>query len=194
MLVAGLKEQGIYDETLIVFTADHGMSAFEDKEASIEPADALRKAGFRVATSNQDFKPDTQIIVIANGVRCVYFRNLTSPEREKASEVLSSIKGAEVLDRVKLDALGCHNNHSGDLIVAPLSGYTMNNAGKKGGQHGRFAERNPIMILRGPRIKRGLTIPGAQNIDVVPTILSLLHVPPASTVDGKIITDAVAGN
>jgi hypothetical protein len=37
----------------------------------------------------------------------------------------------ELLDRAKLDALGCHDNRSGDVIVSPLPGYTMSKAGAR---------------------------------------------------------------
>src|SRR5205807_135908 len=116
----------------------HGMSAFEKKPVSIEPAKALAAAGFKVATSESDLQPDTQIVVISAAVRLIYFRKLEEEKRLQVMNVLASIEGAEVLDRNKLDSLGCHNNRSGDLIVVPLPGHTMSRAGASGGQHGRF--------------------------------------------------------
>lgn len=73
-LVDELKRQGIYEQTLISFNADHGMSAYEEKQASMEPAAALREAGFRVATSQKELRADTQVVVLAAGVRVIYFR------------------------------------------------------------------------------------------------------------------------
>ena len=132
-LLQGLKELGIYDETVIAFNSDHGMSAFEKKETT-DPAKALTAAGFKVATSEGNLKPDTQIVVISAGSRLVYFRKpLTDEQKETVMKVLSHIEGAEVLDREKLDALGCHDNRSGDLIMTPLPGYTMSRAGVTGG-------------------------------------------------------------
>jgi predicted AlkP superfamily pyrophosphatase or phosphodiesterase len=190
-LVATLKELGIYDETLITFNADHGMSAFEKKKAGIEPARALADAGFRVATKESELKPDTQIIVLSFGVRVVYFRKVTEAEKQKARAILSAIESTELLDRAKLDALGCHDNRSGDVIVSPLPGYTISGAGNRGGQHGRFTEQNPILIFRGPGFKRGATVEGARTIDIVPTLLRLVKVAPAATVDGKVTTEAL---
>lgn len=190
-LINGLKEQGIYEETLIAFSSDHGMSSYAAKQASIEPADALRKAGFRVATSQDQLKADTQIVVIANGVRVIYFRDLTDAQKERATQVLAAIEGAEVLDRKRLDALGCHDNRSGDVIVSPLPGYVMSGVGRTGGLHGQFTERNPILFFRGPGVKKGASVEGAQNIDVVPTLLSLVNVAPAATVDGRVIAGAL---
>jgi arylsulfatase A-like enzyme len=187
-LIDGLKQMGIYDKTLIAFTADHGMSAYESKTASIEPAKALRNAGFSVATSQKELKDETQIVVISAGVRMVYYRKpLSVADLSKALTTLADIGGVEILDRARLDGLGCHDNHSGDLIVSPLPGYTISRSLLGGGQHGRFAERNPILFFRGPGFKKGATVEGAQTIDVVPTLLNLVSVPPASTVDGHVI-------
>lgn len=190
-LISGLKEQGIYDETAIVFCSDHGMSAYATKQVEIEPADALKKAGFHVITSKEEIKPDTEVIVLSFGVRIVYFRNLPVARQEKAVAILSAIKGAEVLDRKKLDALGCHNDRSGDVIVSPLPGYVMDHAGKKGGLHGQFTEQNPILFFCGPGFKKNASIDGAQNIDVVPTLLSLVNVSTAATVDGRVISSVL---
>jgi predicted AlkP superfamily pyrophosphatase or phosphodiesterase len=191
-LLAGLKEQGILDQTLITFNSDHGMSAFEKQQVSPEPIQALRAAGFQVASSEAELKDETDIVMIDAGVRLVYFREHMSDEaKQDAVKVLAGIRGAEILDRTRLDALGCHYNRSGDLILSPLPGYTMSRAGSTGGLHGRFPERNPILLFYGPGFKRGATVEAAQTIDVVPTLLRAVHVPPAVTVDGKVIADAL---
>ncbi len=190
-LVASLKEQGIYDETLITFNSDHGMSPFEKKQAAISPRRALVDAGFRVATNEAELKPDTQIVMLDAGGRAVYFRQVTDDERTKATQLLTAVEGVEILDRQKLDALGCHNNRSGDIFVSPLPGYTISGAGNPGGLHGRFTEKNPVLFFRGPGFKAGATVETARNIDVVPTLLHLVKISPARTVDGRVITDAL---
>jgi arylsulfatase A-like enzyme len=186
-----LKEQGIYEETLITFNSDHGMSAFEKKQPSISPAVALTNAGFRVATSEVQLTTETQIIVLDMGVRVVYFRKVSEQEKEKALQILRGIDGTELLERARLDALGCHDNRSGDVIVSPLPGYTMSNAGGSGGLHGRFAEQNPLLFFRGPGFKRGATVQSTRTIDIVPTLLRLVNISPARTVDGKVILSAL---
>ncbi len=190
-LVKALKDAGLYDKTLIVFSADHGMSEYESKGVSPTPAKALQQAGFKVATSAEQLKADTQVVIISAGVQMIYFRkNMSAEQKQKATEALSKIEGAEVLDRKQLDALNCHDNHSGDLIVSPLPGYTMSNAGKPGGQHGRFPEQNPILFFHGPGFTHG-TVDAAHTVDIVPTLLNLVHVEPAKTVDGKVINAAL---
>jgi len=192
-LLQGLKDLGIYEKTLITFTSDHGMSAFEKKQVSADPATVLKEAGFKVASSNAQLNEETQIVMVQYGVRLIYFRKpLSNEEKKRVISALSAIEGAEVLDREKLDALGCHNNRSGDLIVSPLPGYTMSNAGKPGGQHGRFAEANPILFFHGPVFRQGITIDKGENVDVVPTLLHAVNIPPASTVEGKVISGALS--
>ena len=191
-VIQALKDRGVYEQTLITFNSDHGMSAFEDKQASIEPAKALEKAGFKVAKSEEELKDDTQIVVLSYGVRLVYFRKpLSEADSARVRAVLSGIEGVEILERARLDALGCHNNHSGDLIISPLPGYTISNAGKTGGQHGRFTEQNPILVFRGPGFKRGATVDAANTVDAVPTLLRLTGIEPAGTVEGRIIAAAL---
>jgi arylsulfatase A-like enzyme len=194
-LIQGLKDLGIYDDTLITVNADHGMSGYEQKQASIEPAKALARAGFKVATSESDLTGDTDIVVINAGVRVIYFhKSLSDEQKSKVMKTLSSIEGVEVLDRQRPDELKCHTNRSGDLIVSPLPGYTMSRAGAHGGQHGRFTEQNPVLFFHGPRIRSGEIVESARTVDVVPTLLHLVGVPPAKTVEGKVIEAALAEN
>ncbi len=40
----------------------------------------------------------------------------------------------------------------------------------------------------GPNIRHNVIVPKMHNVDVAPTILSILGVPPADTVDGKAVT------
>jgi alkaline phosphatase D len=187
-LMAYLKESGLASKTIICFSSDHGMSGFNKKQASTEPSALLKRAGYRVATRKEELRPDTQVLILAYGVRIIYFMPSVSDkdkDKEKITNLLSTIQGAEVLDRKKLDALGCHNNLSGDLIVSPLPGYVMSGANGKGGYHGTFDESSTIMIFTGPGVKKGTTIKEGRNIDIVPTLLYSVGVEAPSTVDGK---------
>jgi len=185
-LMAYLKESGLASKTIICFSSDHGMSGFNKKQASVEPYALLKKAGYRVATRKEDFRPDTQVLILAYGVRIIYFMpSVSDKDKQKITHLLSTIQGAEVLDRKKLDALGCHDNLSGDLIVSPLPGYVMSGANEKGGYHGTFDESSTIMIFSGPGVKKGTTLKEGRNIDIVPTLLYSVGVEAPSTVDGK---------
>lgn len=192
-ILGALKEEGLYEKTLITVNADHGMSEHADKQASMEPAEALRQAGFSVATNQGELEEDTEIVVITGGVRLVYFRKELSEEQmATAMAALEAIEGAEIMGRERLDELHCHPELSGDLIIHPLPGYTMSHAGNPGGLHGRLTEADPILLFHGPGIRRGATVERAENVDIVPTLLHLVGVPPAETVDGTVITGALA--
>ena len=193
-ILEALKEAGLYERTLITFNADHGMSEFEEKEASMEPAEALRRAGFEVATNQNELGEDTEIIVLAGGVRLIYFRKqLSEEQQQRVMETLEAIEGIKIMDRERLDELHCHPERSGDLIVHPLPGYTISGAGNPGGLHGRLTEADPVLILYGPGIRQGATVEEAHLVDIVPTLLHVVGVPPAETVDGSVIEGALAG-
>ncbi len=191
-ILGALQDAGLYEKTLITFNSDHGMSEFEDKNASMEPAQALRQAGFEVATSQAELDEDTEIVVLAGGVRLIYFRkSLSEAEQQQVMDALEAIEGIKVMDRERLDELHCHPERSGDLIVHPLPGYTISGAGNPGGLHGRLTEANPVLVFHGPGFRQGVTVEEAHNVDIVPTLLHLVGVPPAETVDGKVIEEAL---
>jgi predicted AlkP superfamily phosphohydrolase/phosphomutase len=50
---------------------------------------------------------------------------------------------------------------------------------------------NGIIIMKGPCIKKGVTIEKAQLIDVAPTILYLLGLPIPSDMDGRVLVEAI---
>ncbi|MCX7918076.1 MAG: alkaline phosphatase family protein [bacterium] len=190
-LIQFLKKEKRYDKTLIVISSDHGMSEFEKKQATLEPAEALRRAGFKVATNQREMKDDTELIVLAAGSRLIYLRKPLTPERLTLFETtLKNIEGVELWDTEKLRKEYHTGPRSGDYAVVPKPGYCISDAGSKGGLHGRPPEQHTILILRGPGIKKGVTIDHAENVDIVPTIEYFFGVQPAKTVDGKVIKDA----
>jgi len=48
-----------------------------------------------------------------------------------------------------------------------------------------------LFIAAGPNIRKGVTIAKMRNIDVAPTIMELLGVPPAPTVSGSSLGSAL---
>ncbi|MDO8445502.1 MAG: alkaline phosphatase family protein [Deltaproteobacteria bacterium] len=92
-----------------------------------------------------------------------------------------------------------------DLVVTFKSGYGVFN-GKTEGRSGKGLiiedssswsgdhEPDGIFIASGPAFKSNTTIPGANIIDLAPTILYLSGVPVPDSMDGKIMTDAIDSN
>ena len=55
------------------------------------------------------------------------------------------------------------------------------------GAHGHNSNQplmSAILFGAGPDIKTGITLPVVNNIDIAPTIMQILGVPPAATVNG----------
>jgi len=50
-----------------------------------------------------------------------------------------------------------------------------------------------ILYAAGPSLKRGKKIDTVRNIDIAPTVLAILGVPPAATVDGRMIRRILHG-
>ncbi|MFN7971141.1 MAG: alkaline phosphatase family protein [Acidobacteriota bacterium] len=71
----------------------------------------------------------------------------------------------------------------------PLSDFVHERILKVSGQH----ENAPpgILVITGPDVKAGVEIHDATVLDVAPTILDLLGLPPAEDIDGKALTEAL---
>ncbi len=190
-LIRTLEEMDLFENTLITVNSDHGMSPFEKKNVEPDPVQTLKAAGFKIAENQQQIEPDTEVIVLSMGSRQIYLRKPHTEERRTLLENrLSAIQGARLLGRAELDALRAHNNRSGDYALVPLPGHAISNAGDPGGLHGRPAEKYGFLIFHGPGIRKGALVDAARSIDTVPTLLSLLNVPKADTVDGNPIEPA----
>jgi len=191
-LIQTLEEMGLFENTLITVNSDHGMSPFEKKNVEPDPVRTLKAAGFKIAENQQQMEPDTEAIVLSMGSRLIYLRKpLTEERRTILENRLKAIQGARLLGRAELDSLHAHNNRSGDYALVPLPGYSISNAGDPGGLHGRPAEKYGFLIFHGPGIRKGALVDAARSIDTVPTLLSLLNVPKAETVDGIAIDRAL---
>jgi hypothetical protein len=58
------------------------------------------------------------------------------------------------------------------------------------GAHGHdsnLQSMSAILYAAGPSLKRGKTLRTVRNIDIAPTIVEILGVAPAATVDGQVI-------
>lgn len=186
-LVGALKDAGIFDQTVIVVTADHGMSpirvnltpAVEEafKEISEEerlsiayatdtlgaPRDVPLPNGLELVGFVED--PDVvwlRLFTIAQ----ITFRHPLTPEQEaRFSNRLREIPGvAEVLNRDQIRARHGHPK-LGDLVVVAAPGYGF--ARSLGGHGGLYEQEVPILI-EGPGIRKGLRLSGIYRAVPVP--------------------------
>jgi len=56
------------------------------------------------------------------------------------------------------------------------------------GHNSSLASMSAIFYAAGPSLKQGRKVDVLHNIDVVPTVMEILGVPPAATVDGELIS------
>lgn len=75
----------------------------------------------------------------------------------------------------------------GDALAAAPSYYSVPNFYGAHGHRSELASMSAIFYAAGPNIKQGKKIRSVRNIDVAPTVLELLGVAPAPTVDGAVI-------
>ena len=80
---------------------------------------------------------------------------------------------------------------------AGYAGSVYSSGGTPGqGQHGSMgrSELHNILFARGPRFKGGLKVDAPSgNIDLAPTILSLLGLQPVPGMEGRVLAEAIAG-
>jgi Tfp pilus assembly protein PilF len=55
----------------------------------------------------------------------------------------------------------------------------------------RWHRLNGVLLMRGPQIKRGVTLNGASVLDITPTVLALMGLPVAKDMDGAPLTEAI---
>ncbi|HSO75186.1 MAG TPA: alkaline phosphatase family protein [Blastocatellia bacterium] len=92
---------------------------------------------------------------------------------------------ADLLIEWNYEALGdtlCYSAEGSRIVVEASAGGASNNWN---GSH----RREGIFIARGPHIKSGLNVTGANIYDVAPTILHLQNHPVPDDMDGKVLTE-----
>jgi predicted AlkP superfamily phosphohydrolase/phosphomutase len=89
---------------------------------------------------------------------------------------------------------GPYTKNSHDIILTPdcectLSDRIKDKIIRKNKKAGSSHQRDGILILCGPGIKKAKKITGAHIMDVAPTILYLLDLPVPKSFDGKVLTE-----
>jgi hypothetical protein len=196
MLISRIKEMGWFDDTLLIFTADHGMA---DKPLSIDLIGELKRKGRR------DLVENIAHVYKVPAVGGLYLRDASQPLIDDTIEALKGIehiKGAWY----KYDPnapwfirRGAHER-APDIIVVPEFRYQIVPEGRTGpvypAYHGApyFDDLSIVMIFSGCGIKRMGTV-GEDDIppdeflfdelvqglpeqtQIVPTIKKILNIP-----------------
>ena len=80
---------------------------------------------------------------------------------------------------------------------AGYAGYAYSTGGQPGqGQHGSMSrhEMNNVLLAGGPSFRRSARVQSPTgNVDVAPTILSILGIPAPERMEGRVLTEALSG-
>ena len=210
-LIQALKDRGAFEQTDILVVSDHGFSTVDHGP---DLTAALRGAGFVAGTSFSNPEAGDVLTVNLGGSTLFYVFDHHPPTVERLVEFLQGTDFAGVIfSAVPLPGtfpLSLARVDTGptapDVVVAMRWKEARNAWGTPGtiaavggrigsGAHGSLSrfDMNNTLIAAGPGFRAGLVneTPSG-NIDLAPTVLALLGVPAPDSVDGRVLTEALA--
>lgn len=170
-MVDKLRELGIYEQTSIFVTSDHG---FTETPKYVDLEAPLKEAGVEY--------------IIANNGGSAHFYFTTPEDKLKAWCILSNIEGVEVvIPREFAWLLHLDHSRAGDLIVFLEEGYSA--VPYAMGMHGtlELTDMRIPFIIEGAGIKVDTTIPFAAIVDATPTSCYLLGIPEPAQTEGHVL-------
>lgn len=197
-MVAAMKANGIYDNTLIVITSKHGQS----------PIDSPRYTGITAsgpvttspATILQSCLPPSESPANPNGigateddVSLIWLSGCSAQSAvatlESASPATNNVAGigqifwGPALTQL-FNAPGVAPDgdpRTPDIVVTPNVGVTYSGSSKKLAEHGGFAhdDTNVMMLLSNPRLDAKTVFTAVETAQVAPTILAALNLDPS---------------
>jgi arylsulfatase A-like enzyme len=206
-----LKEKDVLEKTDIMVVSDHGFSTIERGPKIVE---ILKGVGFTAAKKFENPEPGDVMVVGLGGSVMFYVVDRTESVIHRLVDFLQTSDFAGVIfSRLKIEGTfpletvryGSTNNAPDVLISlrwreernehgAPGLMYSMEGTKGKGSHASlsRFDTRNTL-VASGPDFKKGLlSVMPSGNIDVTPTVLWILGVPPPTPLDGRVLHEALA--
>jgi hypothetical protein len=191
--VGELKEQGLFDSTLIVITAKHGQSPIDPSRYvsqlinGTSPVTLLSNAGY-IPFSESTNNP-TGIGPTEDDVSLVWLSN--SADTLPAVQILednASAAGIELGQIFYGPSLTLNYNNplfdprTPDIIVTPNVGVTYSGSKAKLAEHGGFAhdDTNVILLLSNPSYAAKTIRASVGTVQVAPTILQSLGLNPSA--------------
>ncbi|MFP6679022.1 MAG: alkaline phosphatase family protein [Dehalococcoidia bacterium] len=203
-----LGDNGQLQDTDVIVLSDHGYSTVAD----VVPIEAMvRDAGFPTSGENG-------VVIAPNGGSVIFYTNptnVTTADRLArwlmtqpwCGSLLSSQAIGNIAGTLPLDLAGGEGERAPDLAMSFAWNHDDNNQGVPGhvfsaggapgaGQHGSMSphELQNTLIASGPNFKSGMVngIPSG-NVDIAPTVLSLLELPGGEHMDGRELSEALMG-
>jgi len=210
-VIKTLKDRGVYEKTDIFVVSDHGFSTISGGRDI--PA-ILKRQKFKGGSKLEDPEPGDVITVSLGGSALFYVVEREEAVIRRLVEFLQTTDFVGVVFSRKpmegtfpLESVGYSSasNESPDVIVSlrwteernefGAPGSVISTGGTRGkGTHGSLShyDMNNTLVAAGPDIKKGLVseVPSG-NIDLAPTVLWLLGVPPGTPMDGRVLHEAL---
>jgi predicted AlkP superfamily pyrophosphatase or phosphodiesterase len=196
MMIQALKDQGLYDSTVIIVTAKHGQSPinptkvnkpghFADLVAALPDA-GTNPAAIAIANANAcasgpcGFVQDDDIALIwlqdqSRTAAVAKYLNANAP----ALFIDEVLAGDEIL--LKFNS-PLSDSRTPDILVQPQYGTIYTGSTKKNAEHGGFSfgDTNVGLIVSNPSLKRTTVKTPVATSQVAPTILQILGIDPTS--------------
>jgi Type I phosphodiesterase / nucleotide pyrophosphatase len=202
-MIYELKRQGLYGSTLIVITAKHGQSPIDSSRylgISTVPGDPITTSPATIA-SNADCLPFSESTNNPTGIgpteddvsmlwlndHCtaedvVKMLEDQSPSTNNIAGIGEIFWGAGITQLFNAPGVPPTGDpRTPDILVTPNIGVTYSGSTKKLAEHGGFShdDTNVMMLLSNPSLRRTtVTIP-VTTMQVAPTILKVLGLPPS---------------
>ena len=209
-VIKTLKEKGVWEKTDLMVVSDHGFSTIN---RTPEVSDILKKAGFKAHKKFEDPESGDVLVVGVGGSVLLYVVDHEEAVIRRLVDFLQTTDFTGVIfsqvpveGTFPFEAVGySKTNGSPDLILSLRWSAETNSFGAPGmmttmggtvgkGSHASLSrfDMNNTLVAHGPNFKRGAIsdLPSG-NIDVAPTILHLLGVTPPTTMDGRILHEAL---
>jgi len=193
IIVNALKEAGIWNNTVLIVTGDHG---FMDVKTVVNPNIWLVNAGLITDVKKDDWKAQ---FCSVGGSTYLYLKDRNDKETlKKVEAILAGLPAEEkrlfrIIDRKKLDQVGANpdvalalSGENNAIFGGAMTGEVVK--ARNGGAHGFYPDFHEIrtgFIATGPGIKKGGVINEMNVRDIAPLITKLLDLP-MPALEGKI--------
>jgi predicted AlkP superfamily pyrophosphatase or phosphodiesterase len=211
-VLQALDKKNARSTTDVFVVSDHGFSTIA---RSIDVRKVLRDAGLDAVTEFSNEPKPGQVMIVGNGGSVLFYvighdaavtRRLVEllQQTDFAGVIFTreAVEGTFAFDKAKVDSAHAPDvemsfrwNENKNQFGAPgmMDGDWQRGAGK--GTHATLSkfDMHNMLIATGPDFKNGLTSElSSGNVDLAPTICSILGINPSSPMDGRVLEEAMA--
>jgi len=180
-MVAELKSQGIYNNSMIIITAKHGQSPIDPGQVSRVPSDnpGMKSPGDAlgdlVATASED---DISLLWLAD-------QKQTAAAVKTLASTAAQTGTAEIFSGNSLTLMFADpatDPRVPDIIVVPKQGVVYTGGKKKVAEHGGFSydDTNVMLLVSNANLPASTVTTSVQTTQVAPTVVTMLRIQPTT--------------